>query len=1405
LKFIQSTSRKLAFLSCCVLCLAGQAAHAQTVSFSPSNLSFGTPAASTPSAPQIETISVTGSGTVQLGTLDISGPDLGDFSATTNCPTANNGQVTAPFSCTVNVTFETSASGLQTASLSFSNQSFSVPLTGAIGAIKLFNPVNVSPSVNGAGVESPYQFGATSLHLSCPSGFSATLSSSPDGVGNVLTDNDIFLELNENQSSITDLCPSGGSCFNSAYSTPADQGELNGQDPDNFANSGNSVLAGGAAGGVPPINIATTLSAGLSGGAVQASFLLEDFGGVFSSSTLFLVTNCTSAGVDPGGAVSGDPVSSTNLPSLVQTFTFNSIGGQGIQFDFNFSNAAGQVTFPSVNQGPKVTDIAVNPTTFPELVAGTSAGPATCLIVTGEYPANTLCKAFLLQCPDANGNYAGTNCPQSTLRNLLFEVRFDTPQVPNPVPAGFTFAPGTGPGLLMGTDTWATAAPGSCTFPSNSGALYQQLCPQDALTAFYGADDARPSGPIDENSTFIPVINMPLPSTVATVTSANQYNWISSTNSNNVAVSFIASPATYTPSPSLPANGFTPAPIQSETYGVSSAGSPVPDPTFPVPGDTTLSNSGTCPTATPGPFTTSSSFTESTQGIYNLHYFATDCATTEELVFTANNDPSVNWASFKTIQFGVDTTPPTVSCGAGTPAPGPSANGWVNSNVTVDCTAQDLISGFLPVTAGTIQGASSFPFALTTNIPVGSASATAPATTTETIDDLAGIAAPIPTPTFKVDLAPPTISGPSLAPSSATNTYTVGQTVTMNFSCADVGSGVATCSGVYTSGSDTGPLSNGSDIDTSSAAVGSHTFTVSATDLAGNVSTTQSITYQVVLGNTVSFISTDKTTQGSWMGVYGADGYDVANGPQYPAGGTLSYGSYAVTGENEWTWAPTTTDPRGLEIDSVGDRTAAAWYQGSSFSIDVDLTDGQPHQVSLYLLDWDNQGRSETITIKDFTSGATLDTRIIPGSNTNTVASNFEGGSYLVWNITGHVTVTIAANAPPNCVVSGIFFGGKSVVAAAPTAVYSGSDTSTQGNWLGVYGVDGYWVANGGESLPTYDPTLTITGENSYVWAQTSSDPRAPETGTDGTSSRTAATWYSGTSFSFDVNIITGTHQVALYLLDWDSQGRNETVQVLNASNGTVLDTRVIPDSSGGSSTNTTSANFVGGTYLVWSITGHVTITVTRNGGPNGVVSAIFFGGAGAVGPPPPPPPTAAATWVGPDTTTQGAWLSPSKYGTQGYSLANSIQSFSISTLAITGQSNWTWAVDPSPPDPRDLQTDTHGDTLAAAWYSASSFSMDLNLTDGDAHNVELYVMDWDDRGRNETIQIKDANSGTVLSTRTIPDNSGANTTATTASNFVNGTYLTWTITGHVTIIVTANVGPNAVASGLFIDPPPSP
>ena len=49
------------------------------------------------------------------------------------------------------------------------------------------------------------------------------------------------------------------------------------------------------------------------------------------------------------------------------------------------------------------------------------------------------------------------------------------------------------------------------------------------------------------------------------------------------------------------------------------------------------------------------------------------------------------------------------------------------------------------------------------------------------------------------------------------------------------------------------------------------------------------------------------------------------------------------------------------------------------------------------------------------------------------------------------------------------------------------------------------------------------------------------------------------------------------------------------------------------------------------------------------------------------------------------------------------------------------------------LQNPGGSGRIAACWYSASSFTVNVNLTDGQLHDLELYFVDWDSTSRSET------------------------------------------------------------------------
>jgi hypothetical protein len=655
-------------------------AQSPTLTVSPTRLTFGVPSIGSTSAVESVTFSVTGSGSVTVGTVASSNPDF--TSATDACSGAT---LTAPAACTVGVTFKPSVSGLETGMLTFPNNvsgeggAPAVTLSGAAGAIKLFDPINVENSNPNATLASPFTFGSTTLTLSCPAStettpLTAKLSSTPDGVGNVLVDNFLTVAVNGvafgGGSPAGNVCTGGqtdfngdtpeSDCFTSAYQGPAANNQLDGQDPDNFAGPVMSTLEG-ASGGVSPLDVSLALTPNAT---QQTTFSLLDGGGKVASATTFLVTNCTQAGVQPGGSITGNPINPGDPGSQTPQFTFDATPGQHITFGADYL-ALDNTEAIQANTVPTTADAGITQETFEKMVSNTSAAPAQCIRVKGELAADgvtPLCKAFTIVCTTPSAQTpAGVNCPHSNARNLLFETRYDSAQT-------IDIDDGTGPGFLMGTDDWVASAT-TCTFTDNL--LAGQLCPQNPLTEFKGAGDpVHGSTPRGTNSTFIPVMNMPLPSTDPAVTSDNIFGW---QNNTTVNVKFSASPGRL-PEDGEP-NGFKPAPVESVTFGTTKATVSVPDTTFPVPGDITLFNPGgvggssACPSAPGGVFKTgptnvpvdTSTGLPFTEGRYKLHFFATDCAETEELRFRASNNPNTNWASFKTVTVKIDLGAPIVN------------------------------------------------------------------------------------------------------------------------------------------------------------------------------------------------------------------------------------------------------------------------------------------------------------------------------------------------------------------------------------------------------------------------------------------------------------------------------------------------------------------------------------------------------------------------------------------------------------------------------------------------------------------------------------------------------------------------------------------------------------------------
>ena len=1024
----------IAFL---LLAFAPQESWAQTVSVSPASLSFGIPAVTPPpvtaptSAPGNVTVNIIpGSGSVTISGVSVSASS--PFTVTgTSCLTPSSLPMTftSPTTCNVSVTLTTSSTTLVTDTLVISNNApggaLSVPLSGAYGAIKLFDETSVASTtslVTGSNPYGLYTIASTELNLSCGATPTATLSNTPDGSGNVLVDSYILLSINgtpvngttvgSNNVPAGNVCHGGpepyvggqnySNCSTAAYQDFVEENfaALNGLDPDTFTNS-NAVLPPvehNTAGGVPALDIHTYFpnTAGNVPPYLQATFTLQEIGSdAYDNSSVFMVTNCTSPGVVSGANVTLNPISTTNSASQTQTATLDSSPSQNISFTTSTAVAIEQNP-GIVNSGivPILTNFAVPQQLFNQLIGGTSVAPAVCVRLAGEVdlsvtPPAPMCAAYLLQCRYTDPNTGittttGDNCTnaetEASFRYLLYTAQFTSPDepsgynflttqswaantayslgqtivdsggyvqqvttagtsgssIPNFSPdtvgettsdgaslvwtnegvnacldlgpggvnaggGGIVCAPGTGPGMLMGSDYWlcgsagctpppvttttpttpATYSPANCLFTA-TGNLNGAPCPLNVLTSFEGASDGGHGGaPPTGNSLYFPAANVPLPSATAAIPASNN-GWINSLSSATATFTSVA--ANYQPSAANPpANGFNPAAPYSLTYGVS--GWPLPDTTYPVPGDTAIYNSNTTPTApfcngapltfTPmAPYTTLSTLPGyfnnlpnglvlNEGGIYYLHYFTTDCAFSEGLVFNPQGsqltNATANWASFPFLAFGVDTVAPTLSCSpTSSPAYIGGSGSWYSNNVTVSCNGTDNESGFAPGTPvpntnnTVLQGSSTTSISQTTACGAGSTCVAEIGPLQ--VSDLAGnSSAPQGPYSFQIDRTPPTITWLTLSAGPYYVNY--GPAISVQFTCSDgVGSGIANCSGstsnapgfVPTGCTPPGETVTCTGTIPNTALVNSGSFTVTATDNVGLPATPASVNFSVL-------------------------------------------------------------------------------------------------------------------------------------------------------------------------------------------------------------------------------------------------------------------------------------------------------------------------------------------------------------------------------------------------------------------------------------------------------------------------------------------------------------------------------------------------------------------------------
>jgi len=173
----------------------------------------------------------------------------------------------------------------------------------------------------------------------------------------------------------------------------------------------------------------------------------------------------------------------------------------------------------------------------------------------------------------------------------------------------------------------------------------------------------------------------------------------------------------------------------------------------------------------------------------------------------------------------------------------------------------------------------------------------------------------------------------------------------------------------------------------------------------------------------------------------------------------------------------------------------------------------------------------------------------------------------------------------------------------AASAVFVKLDTTTLGNWPGVYGSQGFFLFGGSSTAPSYShvPSCAQVPFNSWnhatVWEASTTDPRALPISAAPGAARYAGLWWTQTTITVNMNVTDGgTHRIAAYALDWQNYGWVTTYKILDHVSQQVLDSRQL----------TKMGN---GVYAVWAITGNVDLVVVNTLGPSNTagLSGLFF------------------------------------------------------------------------------------------------------------------------------------------------------------------------------------------------------
>lgn len=352
------------------------ATAAPAVTLSPTSLTFSSQNVGSSSAAQMITLTNSGTASLNITGITITGTNAGDYSETTTCGSS----VAVNANCTISVIFKPTAAGARTASVSIADNATGSPQSVALTG----TAVTTAPSVTLAPTSLTFASqtvgtSSTAQNITLTNGGNAALNLT--GISIAGTDAGDFVETNTCASSVA----AGANCTISVTFKPTASGARTASVSiaDNAGNSPQSVALTGAAVVAAP---AVTLS------PTSLTFASQNIGSASSAQTVTLTNSGTASLSITSVAITG-----TNAGDYSETNTCGSSVAAG-------ANCAISVIFNPTAAGTRTGSISIadnaigSPQTVPLSGTGASpppdfsitANPTTITVTAGKSGTSTL-------------------------------------------------------------------------------------------------------------------------------------------------------------------------------------------------------------------------------------------------------------------------------------------------------------------------------------------------------------------------------------------------------------------------------------------------------------------------------------------------------------------------------------------------------------------------------------------------------------------------------------------------------------------------------------------------------------------------------------------------------------------------------------------------------------------------------------------------------------------------------------------------------------------------------------------------------------------------------------------------------------------------------------------------------